>query len=99
MATQFQIGEIISHKRYHYRGVIVDQDSFCTADEAWYQKNMTQPRRDQPWYHVLVDGGASTYVAQENLETDETKEEITHPLVKKFFTSYLQGRYYKESMN
>ena len=99
MQNQFKVGEIVHHKRYHYRGVIVDWDGHCTADEDWYQSNKTQPKRDQAWYHVLVEGGGQTYVAEENLEPDKSKEIIQHPLVKRFFTSFYQGQYYKESMN
>ena len=97
---KFQIGQIIQHKRYGYRGVIVQNDPACTAEESWYQKNQTQPKRSQPWYHVLVDAGMhSTYVAEENLEVDQKQAEITHPLVSRFFASYFKGRYYKESLN
>lgn len=97
--SSFQVGEIIHHKRYHYRGVVLSWDAECKADKVWYQKNQTQPRRDQCWYHVLVDGGAATYVAEENLEQDKVKSEIHHPLLKRFFASYYGGRYYQESMN
>ena len=97
--NKFKVGDIVHHKRYDYRGVVIEHDASCRADEAWYQKNQTQPNRDQPWYHVLVDGGASTYVAQGNLEPDGSKAPISHPLVSRAFSSYYEGRYYKESMN
>ncbi len=48
-------GQIVRHRRYGYRGVVVDSDLTCKADEAWYQSNQTQPDRNQPWYHVLND--------------------------------------------
>ena len=97
---KFEIGQLVHHKRYGYRGVIYDHDPNCTADPAWYQKNQTQPDRDQPWYHVLVDGGAqTTYVAQSNLEPDETCDPIVHPLIDVVFKTYLEGRYYRENLN
>ena len=97
---KFKEGDLVHHKRYDYRGVIVGFDPVCMADDAWYQKNMTQPSRDQAWYHVLVDGaGHTTYVAEENLEADQVKQPVTHPLLKQFFTSFHEGRYYKESLN
>jgi len=99
-AHKFCEGDIIHHRRYDYRGVIVAWDPSCQADEAWYQKNHTQPDRDQPWYHVLVDGSdATTYVAQENLSLADNTEEIDHPLVQQMFSSYFKGRYYKEPLN
>ncbi len=65
-------GQIVRHRRYGYRGVVVDSDLTCKADEAWYQSNQTQPDRNQPWYHVLVDGTSNTtYAAQTSLEAVE----------------------------
>lgn len=91
---RFQPGDLVHHRRYGYRGVVVDVDSCCQADDAWYDANQTQPARDQPWYHVLVDGTTdTTYPAQENLETDLTAAPIDHPLVDLFFTEFKDGRY------
>lgn len=99
-APTFNPGDIIHHLRYDYRGVIANWDPSCEADESWYQSNQTQPDRDQPWYHVLVDGSeATTYVAQEHLELAADTGEISHPLLNKVFRSYFQGRYYTEPLN
>lgn len=90
----YRIGQRVRHRRYGYRGVVVDFDVSCHADEAWYQANATQPNQQQPWYHVLVhDSTGNTYVAQENLLTDDEEEEITHPLVEEFFEGYERGSY------
>ena len=90
----FQIGQLVRHKRYGYRGVVVEVDSHCMADEGWYQSNQTQPDREQPWYHVLVDRSDSvTYPAQEDLMVDESRQPIQHPLVDYFFSSFVDGRY------
>ena len=91
---RFQIGQLVRHKRYHYRGVIVAMDPRCQASEAWYQANQTRPDRDQPWYHVLVDGaGSVTYPAESSLEEDPTREPVVHPLVETFFESFDGTRY------
>lgn len=91
---RFSPGQIIRHRRYNYRGVIVAVDRRCLADEDWYRSNATQPDRSQPWYHVLVDGTQSTtYVAQENLRGDASGEPIEHPMLEQFFEGYLDGRY------
>jgi len=95
----FKTGDLVHHKRYDYRGVIVEGDEICQADEAWYKKNQTQPDRNQPWYHVFVHGGGNTYVAQANLEPDTDETPIEHPQVKLVFASFYKGRYYKESLN
>lgn len=82
----FQSGQVIRHKRYGYRGIIVGYDPTCQAADQWYFMNQTQPDREQPWYHVLVHGSDQvTYVAQSNLHPDESPESIAHPLVEYFF--------------
>ena len=89
---QFSPGELVHHKRYGYRGVVVDFDDACQADEAWYQANQTQPSRAQPWYHVLVDGSDQvTYVAETNLEHDLTGVPVSHALVGYFFEGFENG--------
>ncbi len=87
-------GQIVRHRRYGYRGVVVDFDLTCKADAAWYQSNQTQPARDQPWYHVLVDGSSNaTYAAQTSLEADERFEPIIHPYLELFFEQFTGDRY------
>lgn len=91
---KFTTGQMVTHRRYGYRGVVVDFDMTCHADEAWYQSNQTQPSRDQPWYHVLVHGSTgNTYVAEDHLELDELSEEVDHPLVAEFFKDFEDDRY------
>lgn len=96
---KYPVGTVIHHRRYAYRGVVVKVDSECQADENWYQRNRTQPDRGQPWYHVLVHGGNETYVAEENLEPDTAAAPIEHPMVPRFFPTFLDGKYYSHSLN
>ena len=92
----FEPGQLVRHRRYGYRGVVVQRDESCQADEAWYLKNQSQPDRHQPWYHVLVDGTATcTYAAAENLEADSSELPISHPLLPQFFTGFEFGRYHR----
>ena len=97
--TKFQVGELVHHKRYNYRGVVVASDPACLADDRWYRRNQTQPDRHQPWYHVLVHGGQQTYVAEENLEHDTTGKPIANPLVRRIFAVFVDGRYHRFSPN
>ena len=91
---RFAPGELVRHRRYGYRGVVVDADPACSASNEWYAANKTQPRRDQPWYHVLVHASAqATYAAEENLEPDPSNEAILHPLLGQFFEFFDGGRY------
>ena len=100
----FQIGQIVHHVRYNYRGVIVDCDHVCTAGDEWYEFQTKGkeyvPTKAQPWYHVLVDGSTQqTYVAQQNLEPSENLRPIAHPSIDRVFATFLEGRYYKENLN
>ncbi len=91
---RFEVGQIVRHRRYGYRGVIVDYNLQCQADDAWYLNNQTQPDRNQPWYHVMVDGSAATtYAAESNLRLDDHPAPIEHPLLEDYFTEFEEGRY------
>lgn len=91
----YDLGLVVTHKLYGYRGAIVAVDPSCMAGETWYETNKTQPGRDQPWYHVLVhdSGGLSTYVAQSNLQQDASGQAIDHPRIGFYFTKFKDGRY------
>ena len=92
--SRFVPGDLVLHRRYGYRGVVVDFESSCTASDEWYSSNQTRPRRDQPWYHVLVNKSFhSTYAAEENLAPDDSAEEIIHPLIGEFFDAFRDGHY------
>ena len=97
--VQFKRGQLVRHRRYGYRGVIVDFDKTCRADEAWYRSNRTQPERNQPWYHVLVDTTSeSTYAAQTSLQADPSKAQIRHPLISRYFGNFTNGRYQRNDL-
>ena len=90
----FEIGQLVQHRRYGYRGVVAGRDPRCRAPEDWYQNNLTQPDRSQPWYHVLVHGGEhTTYAAVDSLEEDCGGEQVVHPFTKVLFESFHGGRY------
>lgn len=94
--AKFSIGQCIHHRLFEYRGVIVDVDPEFLGREEWYQTMAnTRPPRNEPWYHVLVhDSGRETYVAERNLQADDTNEPINHPLLREFFTRYEHGHYH-----
>ena len=93
--AKFQVGQIIHHKRFDYRGVIVDVDATFQGTEDWYRAMaQSRPPKDQPWYHVLVhDGDHRTYVAERNLEPDLTGDPIRHPDLTQFFDRFEDGIY------
>ncbi len=86
---KFRPGQLVRHLRYGYRGVVADSDPHCKAPDEWYYRNRTQPDRNQPWYHVLVDGGDSiTYAAETSLEADDSSTPVSHPLVDVYFSEF-----------
>jgi heat shock protein HspQ len=90
----FRPGDKVRHKRYDYRGVVVAVDLHFKADNDWYQSNMTQPDKNQPWYHVLVHKSETvTYPAQSSLEADEGVEPVRHPWISLFFNEFKDGCY------
>lgn len=93
---RFHIGQLIHHRRFDYRGVIVDVDPEFRGTDEWYETvAKSRPPKDAPWYHVLVDGADnSTYVAERNLEPDTSGEQIEHPALGQFFDQFRNGRYF-----
>ena len=92
--SDFVPGTVVHHQKYGYRGVVVDLDFYCMADDHWYKNNRTSPDRHQSWYHILVDGSDSTtYAAESNLVKDGESREITHPYLSYFFSGYQKGVY------
>jgi len=92
--ADFHIGQIVLHRRYGYRGVVVAYDLRCEASNGWYESNQSQPDRSQPWYHVLVDGSHhTTYAAQSSLVLEADLSPVTHPLLGAFFSEFRGGHY------
>ena len=96
--AKFSVGELIHHRLFDYRGVIVDVDRDFQATEEWYEQvARSRPPKNKPWYHVLVhDGTHMTYVAEQNLEGDECAEPINHPLITQLFSRFEGGRYIRD---
>jgi heat shock protein HspQ len=93
--AKFSVGQLIHHRLFDYRGVIVDVDETFQGTDQWYQAvAKSRPPKDKPWYHILVDGSDhTTYVAERNLQMDDFQEPIEHPMVERFFSSFSGGKY------
>ena len=96
--ARFAVGDVIHHRRFDYRGVIVDVDAVFEGSDEWYETMaQSRPPRDAPWYHVLVhDAAHATYVAERNLELDTADAPIRHPLLLEFFDHRRAGRYIRQ---
>ena len=100
--ARFSVGELIHHKLFDYRGVIYDVDPQFMLSEEWYASvALSQPPKDQPWYRVLVhDGDQETYVAEQNLESDGSREPVAHPLLDRLLGAFRDGQYeYKDQVH
>ena len=93
--AKFTVGQLIRHRLFDYRGVVVDVDPHFQGTEEWYRRaTRSRPPKDRPWYHVLVDGArVSTYVAERNMEPDAEGTAIDHPDVGTHFERLAEGRY------
>ena len=93
--AKFHVGQLVKHNKFSYRGVVFDVDPEFSDSEEWYEMMAkSHPPKDKPWYHILVDGAEhTTYVAERNLEADETGQPIFHPLIDALFAKFKDGRY------
>jgi heat shock protein HspQ len=98
--AKFQIGQVVKHRVFPFRGVIFDVDPVFSNTEEWYEAipEAIRPPKDQPFYHLLAENEESYYVAyvsEQNLLTDDTGEPVEHPQVNAMF-GRLQGGIYLE---
>ena len=94
-SAKFFVGQIVHHKKFNYRGAVFDVDATFQGSDEWYALvARSRPPKDQPWYHVLVDGAEhTTYVAERNLAPDESGLPIAHPLIDSLFSGFIGGSY------
>ncbi len=96
--AKFQIGQVVRHRVFPFRGVIFDVDPEFANSEEWYEAipEPVRPHKDQPFYHLLAENEDSEYVAyvsEQNLLPDESGEPVRHPQVRDMFTLTADGRY------
>ena len=70
--AKYCIGQLVQHKLFDYRGIILSVDLEFKSTDEWYEAvAKSRPPRNEPWYHVLVhQKGHQTYVAEQNLHPD-----------------------------
>ena len=93
--ARFTVGAVVHHLLFDYRGVVFDADACFAGTDAWYdQVAKSRPPKDQPWYHLLVDGAShTTYVAERHLEKDPDVRPVNHVLVSEMFERFENGVY------
>ncbi|MEL6955486.1 MAG: heat shock protein HspQ, partial [Pseudomonadota bacterium] len=63
--AKYQIGQVVKHRVFPFRGVIFDVDpEFANSDE-WYESipEEVRPHKDQPYYHLFAENERTHYVA------------------------------------
>jgi heat shock protein HspQ len=88
--AKFQIGQVVRHRVYAFRGVVFDIDPVFANTEEWYQSIPAEvrPRKDQPFYHLFAENDQTEYVAyvsEQNLLPDTSGEPVRHPQVAEVF--------------
>lgn len=96
--AKFQIGDVVKHRHFPFRGVIFDVDPIFSNTEEWYEAipEGMRPAKDQPFYHVYAENAESEYVAyvsEQNLEHDESGMPIRHPEVEDTLVMRDDGSY------
>ena len=96
--AKFQIGQVVKHRLFPFRGIIFDVDPEFANTEEWYESipEETRPHRDQPFYHLLAENSESeymAYVSEQNLVPDLSGEPLRHPQIGEMFNKMENGSY------
>ena len=96
--ARFDIGDVVRHRFFEFRGVIFDVDPVFANSEEWYESipEDIRPAKDQPFYHLLAENADSNYIAyvsQQNLVADDSEEPVDHPAIPGIFEGFDGGRY------
>jgi hemimethylated DNA binding protein len=99
----FELGQVVRHKQYGYRGVVSGFDHRPILDVSkWDAVKTLRLKQDQPFYRIVPDQGDTErflgedshrpyfYVAQENLELvfDPAQTVIHHQDLNKYFLDW-----------
>lgn len=96
--AKFNIGQIVRHKIYPFRGVIFDVDPEFDNTEEWWEAipEDVRPKKEQPFYHLFAENDSSyytAYVSEQNLIPDTSGDPVDHPHVEQFFGEMHDGFY------
>ncbi len=96
--AKFELGQVVRHRHYPFRGVVFDVDPVFSSTEEWWQSipEDVRPSKDQPFYHLLAENEVTTYVAyvsEQNLVPDETCAPCRHPQIEQVFEGFEDGHY------
>ena len=96
--AKFNIGDVVRHRIYPFRGIIFDVDPvFANTEEGWQAiPEEVRPSKDQPFYHLLAENQETEYVAyvsEQNLVPDRSGEPLRHARIAEMFERDADGGY------
>lgn len=96
--AKFQIGQVVRHRIFPFRGMIFDVDPEFANTEEWWNSIPAEirPNRDQPFYHLFAENDDTEYVAyvsEQNLVVDDSGVPLRHPQIKNGFDLADRGLY------
>ena len=88
--AKYQVGQVVRHRVFPFRGVVFDIDPVFNNTEEWYQSIPAEvrPHKDQPFYHLFAENAETEYIAyvsEQNLLPDTSGEPIRLPQVAEEF--------------
>lgn len=96
--AKFQIGQVVRHRHFPFRGVIFDVDPQFANTQEWYESIPVEvrPKKDQPFYHLFAENERTHYVAyvsEQNLVLDDSDTPLSHPDIEEWFDITPRGTY------
>jgi len=96
--AKYNIGQVVKHRKFPFRGVVFDIDPIFANTEEWWMAipEESRPKKEQPFYHLLAENDESYYVAyvsEQNLLPDESGEPVEHPEMGSMFGHMSKGQY------
>ncbi|WP_128560907.1 heat shock protein HspQ [Methylobacterium crusticola] len=96
--AKFNIGAVVRHRVYPFRGIIFDVDPVFANTEEWWRAipEEVRPSKDQPFYHLLAENQETEYVAyvsEQNLVPDTSGEALRHARIPEMFERDASGAY------
>ena len=96
--AKFQIGQVVKHRLFPFRGIIFDIDPVFNNTEEWWESipKEVRPHKDQPFYHLFAENAETEYVAyvsEQNLLPDTSDTPVRHPRVAEVFERSDDGTY------
>jgi heat shock protein HspQ len=100
--AKFQIGQVVKHRVFPFRGVIFDIDPEFNNTEEWWLSIPAEvrPRKDQPFYHLFAENADTEYIAyvsEQNLLPDTSEKPVRHPQVAEVFERDDSGAYHRRN--